>query len=126
MEQIINYLHLILLIGLLISPFVDNCGFKLNAFILITFIILHFITKYGKCGIINIERLFLKENFKNGFFYKLIKPIISYKNNIFYENLFNLVILYSIILFIQIYKKECFQLIYNDFNYIKNLFIKKN
>ena len=118
MQQIINYLHLFLLICLMISPFVDDCGLKMNAFILITFIILHFITKYGKCGIINIEKFFLKDDFKNGFFYNLIKPVISYKNNIFYDNLFDLVILYAIILFIQIYNKNCIQLIYNEFNII--------
>ena len=127
MQQIINYLHLILLICLMISPFVDDCGLKLNAFILITFILLHFITKYGKCGIINIERFFLRDNFKNGFFYNLIKPVISYKNNIFYENLFNLVVLYSIVLFIQVYNNKCLQLLYNDLkNIINNFFYNKN
>lgn len=127
MNQIINYIHLILLVCLMISPFVDDCGLKLNAFILITFIILHFITKYGKCGIINIERFFLKDDFKNGFFYLLIKPVISYKNNIFYENLFSLLVLYSIILFIQIYNSNCILFMYNHFKLIINkLFYNKN
>lgn len=125
MQQIINYLHLFLLIFLMISPFVNDCGLKMNAFIFITFIIFHFITKYGKCGIINIERFFLKDDFKNGFFYNLIKPVISYKNNIFYNNLFNLLVVYAIILFIQIYDNKCIQFLYNDFNSIINKFIVK-
>jgi hypothetical protein len=120
MYNIINYFHLIFLIFLIISPFIDDCAIKVNAFILISFIIFHFITQYGKCGIINIERFFLKENFKDGFFYKLIKPIISYKNNIFYYKLFNIVVLYCFILFLQIYNNNCLIKIYNDFVFIIN------
>lgn len=123
MEKIINYLHLILLIFLMTSPFINDCGLKINAFIMVTFIIFHFITKYGKCGIINIERFFLKENFKQGFCYKLIKPVINYKNNVFYDKLFNMLVLYSIILFIQIYDNNCIQIIYNELYIIFNKFI---
>lgn len=124
MQKIINYLHLVLLIFLISSPFINECGLKINAFILINFIILHFITKYGKCGIINIERFLIGDDFKNGFFYRLIKPVISYKNNIFYDKLFNMMILYSIILFIQIYQANCFWIIYNEFIILYKKFIK--
>jgi hypothetical protein len=74
-------------------------------------------SKYGKCGIINIERAFLKEHFREGFFFKLIKPVISYKNNIFYYNLFYMLIIYCIILSIQINDSNCISNIINDIKY---------
>jgi hypothetical protein len=121
-QTIIYYLQLFLFIFLLISPFVDECAVKLNAFIFINFIIFHFITKYGKCGIINIERFFLEQNFKNGFFYKLIKPVIGYKENIFYDKLFYMLVIYSIVLLIQIYNQKCFKKMYNVIIEIYNKF----
>ena len=132
-NNIINYFHLILLIFLITSPFIEEYTLKINAFMIITFILFHFILKYGKCGIINIEKFFLKENFKNGFFYRLIKPVISYKNNIFYDKLFYIIVLYYIILFIQIYNSNCIVIIYKNvilhYNslvlYYKTLFSKK-
>lgn len=114
MESIIFSLHFVLYFILILSPFIEDCGIKLNSFIIITFITLHFITKYGKCGIINFERFFLKENFKNGFFYKLIKPVISHKNNIFYDKFFYLHFIYIFILFIQIYQNNCVGIFYNE------------
>ena len=114
MQKIINILHLILFCILFISPFINDCAIKLNSIIILVFISVHFITKYGKCGIINCERFFLKENFKDGFFFKLIKPVISYKNNIFYEKFFNIIILYIIILMIQVYEGRCIPQIMNE------------
>jgi hypothetical protein len=58
-ENIITFLHLIFL---MVSPFINECAIILNAFILI-FFFFHFVFKYGKCGIINIERFFLQEIF---------------------------------------------------------------
>jgi hypothetical protein len=98
----------------MVSPFINECAIILNAFILIFFIFFHFVFKYGNCGIINIERFFLQENFKDGFFYKLIKPVISYKNNIFYYKFLNIIILYLIILAIQIYNNNCLKIIYDN------------
>ena len=99
---------------MMFSPFIEDCALKVNAFILFSFIIFHFMLKYGKCGIINIERIFLKKDFKNGFFYKLIKPIISYKDNIFYYKLYHIMILYFFILLLQIYNGNCIKKIYNE------------
>ena len=119
MEKIIFLLHFILYTTLILSPFIEDCGIKLNSFIIITFITVHFITKYGKCGVINCERYFLKEKFKEGFFYKLIKPVICYKNNIFYEKFLYLHYVYILILMIQIYQNNCVSMVYNE---VKKLF----
>lgn len=106
-EIIIYIIHLFLFVFLISSPFIDNCEYKKLSFIFLFYLFVQYLLKYGKCGFINIERIFLKENFKNGILFKLIKPIICYKRNpIYYEYLYILV-LYLIILFIQIKKKNC-------------------
>ena len=105
-DYIIQLLHIIFILYLLLSIFINNNDIKLYSLLLIIFILLHYLTKYGKCSIISIERFFLGDNFRNGFFYKLIKPIISYKNNEFYNNGGIYVLLfYIIILIIQLRKK---------------------
>jgi hypothetical protein len=119
MNYIIKILHLLFYLLILFSPFIGDCVIKLNVYIMLLFIWFHFISKYGKCGIINIERIFLKEHFKDGFFYKLIKPIIDYRKNIFFEKLYHLLLIYILILTIQIYKENCVNIIY--INFIKSI-----
>ena len=99
-DIIIKILHTLFIIYLLLSLFINNKYYKIYSLIFITFILLHYLTKYGKCTIINIEKFFLGENFRNGFFFKLIKPIISHKNNIFYNNGGIYILLFYIIIFI--------------------------
>ena len=107
------------------SPFIDDCFIKQLILLLLIFITIHYLTKYGKCGLINIERFFLGDNFKNGIVYKLIKPVISYKNNIFYEYFFWLIIIYIFILVHQI-RQSCnldnYKLLLQD---IKSFIYKK-
>lgn len=117
---IIQIIHTIFISCLIISPFINNCFYKLYSLVFIGFIFLHYITKYGKCGLINIERFFLQENFKDGIVYKLIKPIISYKNNIIYENGMDILFIYIIILCIQIYNQDCVKLL--NYDKLKKLF----
>jgi len=105
-NTIIDTIHIILIITVIVSPILTSCLIKELVLILLVFISIHYITKYGKCGLINIERYFLGDNFKNGIVYRLIKPVISYKNNIFYENFFWLIIIYILILYYQLIKNK--------------------
>ena len=116
MDNLIKNIHLLFGILMISSIFIDNCLLKAYALIFYIFILFHFIAKYGKCGIINIERYFLKEKFREGFAFKLIKPVISYKNNFVYESFMEIFPLYIFILIIQIYNNHCF-----DFSIITNL-----
>lgn len=105
-DYIITLIHILFILYLLLSIFINNNTIKLYSLLFNIFILLHYLTKYGKCSIINIERFFLGDNFRDGFFYKLIKPIISYKNNKFYNNGgIYLLLFYIIILIIQLRKK---------------------
>jgi len=106
-NDIILFSHIILFYIIALSPLIKDCYLKKIILVVIVFLFFQYILKYGKCGIINIERLFLKEKFKEGFFYRLIKPIISYKQNIIYKNYFILIIVYILILFVQLKKTNC-------------------
>lgn len=113
-DNIILVCHIILLYGIALSPIVDDCYYKNIIFVILLFVWGHFKFKYGKCGLISIEKFFLKENFKQGFVYKLIKPVICYKINPFYSQFYNILILYIFILFIQLYNNNCYNIIYTN------------
>jgi hypothetical protein len=119
MDILIKNIHLLFGILMISSIFIDDCLIKAYALIFYMFILFHFIAKYGKCGIINIERYFLKEKFREGFAFKLIRPVISYKNNFIYESFIEIFPLYIFILMIQLYNSKCF-----DFSKIINLINK--
>lgn len=106
MDYFINIIHLIFVLLMLSSIFINSWFLKSNALVFYIFIFLHFITKYGKCGIINIERYFLKDRFRDGYAFKIIKPVISYKNNFVYDSLIEILPLYIFILIIQLYNSN--------------------
>lgn len=103
-DDIILFFHITLFYLLALSILIKDCYLKKIIIILIMFLCLQYTSKYGKCGLINIERFFLKEKFKEGFIYRLIKPIICYKKNIIYKKYFILIIIYLTILFVQLDK----------------------
>jgi len=124
-DNIIIILHSIILYFIIISPLIDNYELKRLVFFFLIFISIHFFTKYGKCGLINIERLFLKDNFKNGFLFKLIKPLICYKRNIFYKKYFEIILIYIFILYYQLNEAKINLNIFNECKIVYNDIIKK-
>lgn len=123
-DDIILFFHIIIFYILALSPLIQNCYFKKVTLILIIFLCIQYVTKYGKCGLINIERFFLKDNFKKGFIYRFIKPIICYKQNIIYKNYFKFIIIYILILYFQLEKAGCNLNIFEDFKKIYEDFKK--
>jgi len=118
-DQIILIIHIVFIFCLVSSIFIDDCIHKIYSLIFIVFIFFHYISKYGKCGLINIEMYFLKKEFRKGVLFKTIKPIISYKNNIFYDNFGTYILfVYIIILMLQTYsdKSACKKEIMRIFN----------
>jgi len=101
-DNIILLLHITLLYAIALSPFIKDYEYKKLILILLIFLCGQYLTNYGKCGLINIERFFLKDKFKQGFVFRLIKPVICYKRNIFYQHYFELVLIYILVLYIQI------------------------
>ncbi len=119
-DDIILFFHIVLFYVLALSPLIKDCYLKKIILILIIFLCIQYVTKYGKCGLINIERFFLKEKFKQGFIYRLIKPIVCYKQNIIYKNYFKLIIIYMLVLYIQLENAGCNLDIFQDFKQIYN------
>ena len=89
---------------------------------------LQFIVKYGKCGLVNIERFFLGNEFRKGFLFKLIRPVISYKHNPFYSQYFKLLLVYIFILYVQTDQMGCPINLFKEFSdvfiLLKQIFIK--
>ena len=117
-NDIILFFHIALFYIIALGPVITDCYLKKVILIFIMFLCLQYVTKYGKCGLINIERFFLKEKFKEGFVYRLIKPIVCYKQNIIYKHYFPLIIIYMIILYVQLEKAGCNLNIFEDFKQI--------
>lgn len=122
-DLLISIIQILFVIFILLSPFIKDCFYKMYSYTFITGLLFHYIAKYGKCGIINIERFFIGANFKEGFFYRLIKPIIGHKNNTFCDNCKELLFAYFIVLSIQLFDQKCFDQI--DFSLIKKMFKSK-
>lgn len=101
--QIIQLLHLILVIGLLASVFVPNIDYKILCLVFLIYILFQYLTNYGRCGLTEIEYLFKKEKYKEGFLYRLIKPIITVPEKYFDKYLFLIHIIWIVSLIFQIY-----------------------
>ena len=122
-DDIILLFHIMLFYVFALSPLITDCYIKKLILVLMMFLSLQYVSKYGKCGLINIERFLIekvlkKKNFKEGFIYRLIKPLVCYKQNVIYKNSFSLIIVYMVILYIQLEKAGCDLNIFEDFKKI--------
>jgi hypothetical protein len=75
--KIIQLLHLILILGVISSVFVPNFQLKKLSFTFLIFILVQYITNYGKCGLTELEYVVMGDKYSSGFIYRLVKPIIT-------------------------------------------------
>jgi hypothetical protein len=99
---IINFLHIILILFLSFSVFIDNYKMKKASLILLILIFGQYITNHGRCGLTELEYLFLRERYQEGFMYRLIKPVITLPEEYFNKYYYVLHILWICILWLQI------------------------
>ena len=105
---IIKLVHLAIVLCLALSVFISNCYFKELALVLLVFLFLHYILGYEKCGLTELEYLFLGEkHYQEGFIYRIVKPIISVPEKYFNNGLFYVHILWMVILSYQICYRKC-------------------
>ena len=97
--KIIQSLHLLLVLIVIFSIFIKNKKLKSNVFVFLIFLLFH----YGKCGLTEFEYLFTQEKYKEGFLYRLIKPVITMPEKYFDKYLIVLHLVWIIILYYQIY-----------------------
>ena len=96
--KIIQLLHLILTITILISVFIPNLKLKKMSITLLLFIFFQFITNFGKCGLTELEYAIRGEKCKEGFIYRLVKPIITVPEKYFDQHLYWVHVLWILIL----------------------------
>ena len=96
--KIIQLLHLILIITILISVFIPNLKLKKLSITLLLFIFFQFITNFGKCGLTELEYAIRGEKCKEGFIYRLVKPIITVPEKYFDQHLYWVHVLWILIL----------------------------
>ena len=100
---LIRLVHFILFITLFSSIFIKNNIVKELSLMMLLFLLLQYLTNYGKCGLTQLEYLIMGEKYQEGFLYRLINPIIKRDENYFnyYYYIFHL--LWIIILIYQLY-----------------------
>lgn len=84
------------------SIFYNNYTIKKNALVILLFILFHYITKNGRCGLTELEYLIKGEKYQEGFIYRLITPIIKVSKTYFDNYIFIIHILWIYILSYQL------------------------
>jgi hypothetical protein len=100
--QLINFLHLILVLVVSSSIFIPNYKIKQLALTFLIFLLAQYITNYGRCGLTELEYVIKGEKYQEGFLYRLIKPVITVKEDYFNNQLYLIHILYIVILSYQL------------------------
>lgn len=110
--KIIQILHLLLIITIFISIFIPidlvinnyQFGYNIKIYVLIflLFLLAQYLTGYQRCGLTEWEYRFKKEKYKEGFLYRLIKPVITIPENYFRKYLIVLHLLWIAILVYQL------------------------
>lgn len=96
-SQIIQLLHIILIISIVSSVFINNIELKKFTLGILILLFIQYVTNYGRCGLTEIEYMVLGEKYKEGFIYRLIKPVIDVSEE-YVE--YNIIILHTIWMFI--------------------------
>lgn len=101
--NIVWLIHFVLVAVIIISPFIPVTNdvndikyrIKLWVLILLVFLLMQYLTGYQNCGLTEFEYMLKKENYKEGFLYRLIKPIVTMPENYFnkYLNVLHIILI---------------------------------
>lgn len=105
---IIKLLHLVIIVAIIISVFIQSCNFKKLVLTFLIFLFLQYMFGYEKCGLTELEYWIIGEgNHKQGFIYRIINPIIKIPEKYINNGLAYVHILWICILLWQINSKKC-------------------
>jgi hypothetical protein len=104
--KIIQLFHFVLVIVLTSSVFINNNQFKKYALTILIFMYCHYITNFGKCGLTELEYMIRGGQYKEGFIYRVIKPIITIPEKYFENYLYLMHITWIVILVLQLIKNK--------------------
>ena len=105
-HNIIQLLHIILIIFIISSVFINNIELKKFILSILILLFIQYVTNYGRCGLTEIEYMVLGEKYKEGFIYRLIKPVINVSEEYVEYNIIILHIIWMIILYFQLQFKD--------------------
>ena len=103
LANIIKIIHLILVILIVSSPFIDSIYIKENVLVFLIYLLFQYVSGYQRCGLTQLEYYAMGEKYQEGFLYRLITPIISIPENYFDQWLIVIHIMYIFILILQLY-----------------------
>jgi len=96
--NIIQFIHLILILSVISSIFIPNLKIKKLSLTFLLFIFAQYITNYGKCGLTELEYIIRGEEYKEGFIYRLVKPVITVPEKYFDQHLYWIHLIWILIL----------------------------
>ena len=100
--NLINLIHFIIVLLVVISLFIDNLFFKKNILIFLVYLLFQYITGYEKCGLTELEYMFMGEEYQHGFIYRIINPLIKVPEAYFDKWLIIIHIIYVFVLYSQL------------------------
>ncbi len=100
--NIINIIHSIIILLVVVSPLISYGKLKEYAFIFLLYLLFQYVTGYERCGLTELEYLAMGEKYKEGFMYRLIKPMIKIPESYFNKYLFGIHLFYLYILYNQL------------------------
>jgi hypothetical protein len=103
LSKLIMILHLLLVIIIAVSPYIDNFTIKNYSLIFLIYLLLQYLTGYQKCGLTQLEYMVKQEDYKEGFLYRLITPLITVREDYFTNYLLVVHLIYILILGYQLY-----------------------
>ncbi len=94
---------MLLILTIAIAPIVPHKTYKEYVLILLVFMLAHYLTNYGRCGLTSMEMLLLGDQYQSGFLYRLITPIITLPESYLDAGLYILHGIWIIVLYLQLH-----------------------
>lgn len=100
---LIRLIHFGLIVGIILSIFIPSIAYKKVILAILILLFLQYIFSWGRCSLTELEYMILGENeYKNGFIYRIVNPIITVNEAWFDCYLYLIHLLLIVILIIQI------------------------
>jgi len=100
--NLINFIHFIIVLLVVISPFINNRVLKNNVLIFLLYLLFQYITGYQKCGLTELEYIFMGQDYQHGFLYRIINPLIKVPESYFDKWLIVIHLIYVFVLYSQL------------------------
>lgn len=105
--ELIRLIHILLIVGVFASLFINNCYLKELSLTLLIFLLVQYLLGYEKCGLTQLEYWVMGEKYQEGFIYRLINPIIKVREDYFNKGLVYLHLFLIAVFSYQIYSYKC-------------------